>query len=959
MEEDVGTLPTVVASEVESDDPSLAPTLAVTETTLPVAPGSERRAATPFEGVLGVEQPGRYVEPSLLGAGGFGEVLAVFDTQLDRPVALKRLHGSARLQRELEQRFINEARITGKLEHPGIVPVYELGRRAGDDSVYYVMRLVKGRTMLDALEGANFQERLKLLPHFVDACHAVAYAHSRGVVHRDLKPENIMLGLFGETLVVDWGLAKAKGEDDVQLEALADGIERLRDAVVKTRAGSAMGTPAYMPPEQCLGRLDAIDERSDVYALGAVLYHIITGRPPFMAKTVDEVIRRTLHEPLVRPSERVPECPPELDAIARRALRRKRDRRYADAQELARDVRAFLDGGIVGAHRYSPWQRLNRAVLRHRWSLAAAALVVTVAAGTWVYRDRVAVDDARRAAHAALEDRFAANEARRAELLAKLEVLLRDTATGATEMRWLDTYAFKIVQLNEPVVSGQLEARLLHALVHGTTDVRRLAAKALGGLARRDAVPAMAARLAADGEQDEQVVLEIIHALGVIGDPRADAAVNDARWRAGQFSRLWQLTELAYRMIPLPELEDGGASLSADEWTDRGRSLVNKGFPDEALLAYTKALEREPNLSRALNNRAIVFSQRSRYEDALVDYTRAIELAKEPAERDKGLYNRAVLKRKMEDYEGAIADYTSIIEAGGALVLMGLRSRANAYRYVGKDELALADYARAIEHSPEDPKSHEALGSTYIEMGKVRRAIAAFDRALDHNKQSTTALVQRGYAHRLVGDHEAAMRDFTRVIELDPSNDSGRLNRAALAMSLGKREAALLDLSHCLVSDCGNPHLGWYRHAARAVVHHAATGQFDDALTDLEVAHQKAVARDDQVTSALLGTAVALRVGGGEDLTLWRTRLSPRVEKWWHERLLRIVAGTETFEAVEPEVFVSSRRCDLLLAAALHAELGGNLARAGAFYRLAEELRRPTDLSCAMAVASTAAVDAP
>src|SRR5690348_12331752 len=230
---------------------------------------------------VGEEAPGRYTYLSPegergaeIGRGGIGRVLLVMDAHLGREVAIKELlQDEAGVDSELMTRFLAEARITGQLEHPNIVPVYELGRRA-DGRLYYTMRMVRGETLSAALERARtLADRLALLTHFAGLCNAIAYAHSRGVVHRDIKPDNVMIGEFGETVVLDWGMAKvrpaatASGGDDGMA---VDRLEHFDPDV--TMEGSLCGTPTHMSPEQARGALDEIDERSDVWALGVVLY---------------------------------------------------------------------------------------------------------------------------------------------------------------------------------------------------------------------------------------------------------------------------------------------------------------------------------------------------------------------------------------------------------------------------------------------------------------------------------------------------------------------------------------------------------------------------------------------------------------------------------------------------------------------------------------------------------------
>lgn len=420
----------------------------------------DRRTAQPTERAAAAE----------IGRGGIGRVLLAFDEDLGREVALKELLAGTRTgsadgaatasaadrTADAAVRFLREARVTGQLEHPNIVPVYELGCNAGGN-LYYTMKMVRGRTLTEALaDRRRLDDRLRLLGHFVDLCQAIAYAHSRGVIHRDIKPENVMLGEFGETVVLDWGLAKARGAEDIRGSKMEREIQLLQDAASgHTVDGTAIGTPAYMSPEQAEGRLDAIDERSDVWSLGAVLHQILTGRPPYSGASAYEVLKRALSQPVPPLTETCPEAPLELAAVCRRALQRDPDRRYQSAQELATEIDAYLTGGRVRAYTYSLGDMLRRAYARHRMAFVtgAIALVLLLALGVWSYlrlaadRDRAnqlraAADAARTAARLRLADAHleGARAARlRRDLLesrAKLRSALEVGDSAAARLLW-------------------------------------------------------------------------------------------------------------------------------------------------------------------------------------------------------------------------------------------------------------------------------------------------------------------------------------------------------------------------------------------------------------------------------------------------------------------------------------------------------------------------------------------
>src|SRR6185503_12860656 len=239
-----------------------------------------------------------------------------------------------------ESRFVREALITARLEHPGIVPVHEAGRWP-NGSPYYVMKLVEGRTLKELLAATeSIAQRLALLSHVIAIADAVGYAHSEGVIHRDLKPSNVIVGEFGETIVIDWGLARdTKGEIP---EPPAEVAVPARGSGVSTISGKVVGTPAYMAPEQARGEL--VDERADVYAIGAVLYEMLAGKAPHADATPQAVLDRVLAGPPAPLADVAPDAPLELADIVRKAMAREPGERYANGSALAEDLRRFQTG---------------------------------------------------------------------------------------------------------------------------------------------------------------------------------------------------------------------------------------------------------------------------------------------------------------------------------------------------------------------------------------------------------------------------------------------------------------------------------------------------------------------------------------------------------------------------------------------------------------------------------------
>jgi serine/threonine protein kinase len=324
--------------------------------------------------------------------GGLGEVFVAHDKELNREVALKGIRDKHADEPHSRARVLLEAEITGGLEHPGIVPVYGLGQY-DDGRPYYAMRFVRGQSLKAAIArfhaaggpgrepGHRTLELRQLLGRFVGVCNAVAYAHSRWVLHRDLKPDNILLGPFGETLVVDWGLAKAWNPPEPTVDPAQEHPLRPTSVswIAPERSGTPIGTPQYMSPEQASGALDRLGPASDVYSLGATLYALLTGQDSFPDRDTHTVLRKVRNGEFPPPRQVNPAIPPALEAICLKAMALTPEDRYASPRALANDLEHWLADEPVSAWR-EPWTvRLSRWGRRHRSLVAAAAALLVTA----------------------------------------------------------------------------------------------------------------------------------------------------------------------------------------------------------------------------------------------------------------------------------------------------------------------------------------------------------------------------------------------------------------------------------------------------------------------------------------------------------------------------------------------------------------------------------------------------
>jgi serine/threonine-protein kinase len=797
-------------AETRSTDSPPAETRDDQETAGVGCPGASRAVGRPG----GSGPRFRIIRPH--ARGGLGEVHLALDGELNRIVALKTLRARHADDPRSQMRFLIEGEITGGLEHPGIVPVYGLGFD-DDDRPYYAMRFVRGDSLKDAIRRFHEESRSlghdpsrrslelrQLLGRFVDVCDAMAYAHSRGVLHRDIKPANIMLGPFGETLIVDWGLAKASGraeETDPPPDGAAPAPDdsetvlrpRSGSEPVETAAGSVCGTPEFMSPEQASGRPDRLGPASDVYSLGATLYCLLTGRPPFQERDVSALLAKVARGEFSPPRAVRPDVPAPLEAICLKAMTTAPEARYQTPRLLAQDIERWLADEPVSALR-EPWtERARRWGRRHRslvTGCAATFLVALLALGGILALEaqsnrRLRLANAREAR--AREQAQARFRLARDAVAGYYRGVSEDVLLRRTEFRDLrrslltsaqDFYRklaaiLEVDQEVEPTARLDL-ARAEVALARITGDI------ASTGDALKAAYQARAlfARLVAERPEDPGLRRELAGTLTLISFFFEDTG------QPGQaLEALRQGLAIRQELVQTPHATPDDRRALAGTHGNIGNRLADIGRQSEALLSYQEALTifetlaaghpeqvgSASDLARILSNIGEVLANTGRLDEALEAAERSHAVRKRLAEahpRDEALQGdlagsstnlgglRADLGRlaeAMESHQQAAAINRRLVAANPNAHKLR-RHLANNYNNIGlihaeahRPEEALRAFRQACEiqealvnANPDDLQYPNELATSLGNIGLIHAEADRADEALPWFERSLT-----------------------------------------------------------------------------------------------------------------------------------------------------------------------------------------------------------------------------
>jgi serine/threonine protein kinase/Flp pilus assembly protein TadD len=841
------------------------------------------------------EQQQRYELVTNFARGGLGQIWMAQDVRLKREVAFKELLPSALRNSSALERFLEEAQITGQLEHPGIVPIYDIGYQA-NGTPFYSMKLVRGETMekyieeMHALQAGSSERILqfrKLLRSFIDICNAMAFAHDRGVLHRDLKPLNVMVGAFGETLVLDWGLAKiigtdnladdhtplgpsadglgadgetviesstpqasqASGDDATHVVAetsgstasqatasLIDGqsqgatfgstrrmvVTDVRTAGSQTMTGSVMGTPAYMPPEQARGDIDDLDARCDIYALGGILYKLLTNHQPIGRGKLKQVLQDVKDGKIVPPRKHDPSIERPLEAVCMKALATKEDDRYDSALKLAADVEAWLADEPVSVFEEPFMVRFRRWRKRHRTAVTSSSVAALLLVVVWVglaWSHSMTLESIRADVKEHVDDSDAAlalNEFTKAK-----DEITEAIGRANSEADLADLANSMNAKLE--VIESRRVGDLRQSVEAQLSDAVALIGKNQYANARTKLVE-LSTLLKDDNETLPELTAKVVNRVQQVeARLNVESEIIEAASKFTKFEEHVDQARLYGNLDPFNPLAD-----------DDAKKALTHARNALAVFEFEKQQAVPQHFSDQLSWTRLYFGRTGNWPSDVLRVATFDMLVVTVNVQQHVARNEADAEKRKTQILAAIASLDTAIQlkvgtfAASAMqadlydsiemneqskqILERLKTQkpstfqdffllGNNERQRFLSESALKNFETALRHKPGDFWTQQYLAWCHLQLGQYRAAIAYLTNCVSQRPDFAWVRMQRGMCYLAMGDFKAALVEFNDAEKTDPNLYHVFVNRGATYVQTEEFDKAKADFAKAAALD--------------------------------------------------------------------------------------------------------------------------------------------------------------
>ena len=763
----------------------------------------------------------RYLIESKLGQGGMGAVYLAIDQSLGRRVALKVITSD---DKESLARFQREAQAVAKLKHPNIVQVYDVG--TAGSRPYFTMEYIEGISLEKMMSASPKPALQKIVNIILQIAQALDYAHSHKLIHRDIKPGNILIDKDSKAYLTDFGIAKS-----------LTGLDRKI-----TMTGTVIGTTEYMSPEQTQGKNNEIDQRSDIFSLGAMLYFCITGRLPFEGRQIYEMISNIINKDPPPPTTIIRWIPKDLETICLKCLEKDRAKRYQTAGELAEDLKRYLSGEPILARRAMYIQKLWYKAKKNRATSLAIATVMVVFAGIlayWLVATARAINKVKEYSRQA-EEYFEQGKYEDTRIFCTKILGISPVDKDAIALRDKCAKLIEKERLKAEEKKKEIEA------TKGKLQLRADAKIKLDGLSRATS-PGEKIRVGLAAIEIDPSYSEAYQAIGFAYEEIWDydeafkyfnKAIEANPTLAYSYHERGIINYFVRNRFE-DAIEDFTNVIKYDPeghlgYFSRGMIESYQNKHEQAIKSYTESIRIYPQYYQAYLNRGVAYYNLDKLDEAIGDYIEAIGLNPKGADAyaNRGAAYRKKAERALsqdsfrELINKVMTDYNEAIRINDKYA-MAYRNRGNLYKQMNEIDKAIDDYNTAIRLDPRDAEVYNDRGITYADKGEIDKAMEDYNMSISLNHKLIQPFYNRGNAYSKKKEWDRAIADFTEVIRLDPSNASAYNNRGVAYLNKGELDNAISDCNQVIKL---NPkHVRAYSNRAMA---YYTQGKFDSAIAD-------------------------------------------------------------------------------------------------------------------------------